>query len=180
VTLPDELVFEDTAPRLVDLSGDGQAEVVVVESHSEKGARLAIWTAAGRLAAGPFAGQRHRWLAPLGAADFDGDGQVEFAYVLRPHLDATLMLARLQGGALVVQELAAGLPSHRYRAAILEGGIADCAGAPVILTADAGWRAIVATRLQDGAAVSRALGDYAGSESFDAAAAAMGCSLSKP
>ncbi len=74
--LPANRVFEDTAPRLVDLEGDGAPEVVVVESDASAGARLAVYDADGLVAATPFIGTRFRWLAPVGAADLDGDGRV--------------------------------------------------------------------------------------------------------
>lgn len=85
------VVFEDTAPRLVDLDGDGSPEVITVESHEQAGARLAIWgvDAAGRLvskANTDFIGTPYRWLSVAGAADMDGDGYVEIAYIDRPHL----------------------------------------------------------------------------------------------
>ena len=37
VELPANRVFEDLQPRLVDLDGDGQSEIIVVESDSFKG-----------------------------------------------------------------------------------------------------------------------------------------------
>ncbi|MBS8229272.1 hypothetical protein DYI42_23880, partial [Vannielia litorea] len=43
VNLPEELVFEDVSPRLWDMTGEGEPEIVVVESHRDKGARLAVW-----------------------------------------------------------------------------------------------------------------------------------------
>lgn len=177
VSLPEELVFEDTAPRLVDLTGDGLAEVVVVESHRDFGSRLAIWGPQGRRAAAEFIGMPYRWLAPLGAADFDGDGRIEFAYVLRPHLDATLTLVRLEGSALVAVAASAGLPNHRYREAVIEGGVADCADGVMILTSETNWHAIIATRLRDGRLISRTVGAYAGPGSFAVAAAGLGCRL---
>lgn len=170
VRLPEDLVFEDTAPRLADLDGDGGAEVIVVESHRDRGARLAVWGIGGdgpaRIAVTPFIGQRFRWLAPVGAADLDGDGRVEIAYVETPHLGRVLKIVRPEGGRLVPVAEAAGLTNHRFGAPAIEGRIATCGGRPTILTADAGWRRIVGTVLLDGTAVSRDLGDYAGPRSF--------------
>ncbi len=178
--LPEEMVFEDVAPRLADLTGDGVAEAVVVESDVAKGARLAIWGPDGRIAAGPFIGTTHRWLAPLGALDVDGDDRLEFAYVLRPHLDAVLSVVRFDPQGLVVLAQASGLPSHQYRSGVLEGGIAACADGPVMLTADSGWAKVMATRWVDGALQSKALGRYRGPESFAEAATAMGCEFNAP
>jgi len=75
--LPQERVFEDIAPRLADMDGDGDAEVITVESAQTAGARLAIYDEAGLVAATPYIGRTNRWLAPLGAADLDGDGRMD-------------------------------------------------------------------------------------------------------
>ncbi|CAN0601882.1 unnamed protein product, partial [Ectocarpus sp. 12 AP-2014] len=64
--LPQSRVFEDTNPRVVDVDGDGDAEVVVVESDAQRGARLAIYDETGLIAANDYIGQRNRWLAPAG------------------------------------------------------------------------------------------------------------------
>ena len=92
VILPEHSVFEDTGPRIVDLDGDGRNEVIVVESHRSLGASLAVYGLRGgtlaKLTATPYIGRANRWLAPIGvgAADLDGDGFFELAYVDRPHL----------------------------------------------------------------------------------------------
>ena len=169
--LPEDLVFEDTAPRLADLGGDGAPEVIVVESHTSQGARLAVWGPEGRIAATPFIGTRFRWLAPLGAADLDGDGRVEIAYVETPHLGRTLRLVRLEGDRLVPVAEAKGHSNHRFGDPGLQGGIALCPGGPVIVTADAGWRRALHTRWQGGALVTEDAGRYAGPDSLSPGAA---------
>lgn len=175
--LPDDMVFEDVVPHLADMTGDGVAEAVVVESHVAEGARLAIWGPEGRIAAGPFIGTPRRWLAPLGAADFYGDGGVEFAYVLRPHLDAVLSVVRFgQQGFEVLAEVA-GRPSHKLGSPLLEGGVIDCAGRALLLTADSHWRNVIVTRLADGRFESEVVRAYDGPQSFGAAATALGCAF---
>ncbi len=66
--LPEHSVFEDTAPRLADLDGDGRPEVMVVETDLDRGAALAVYGLRDdrlvTLAATPFIGRPHRWLAP--------------------------------------------------------------------------------------------------------------------
>lgn len=172
--LPEELVFEDTAPRLADLDGDGAPEVIVVESHATQGARLAVWGPGGRIAATHFIGTRFRWLAPLGAADLDGDGRVEIAYVETPHLGRTLRLVRLEGEALVPVAEAKGHSNHRFGDTFLQGGIAGCPGGAVIVTADAGWRRALHTRWQGGALLTEDAGRYAGPDSLAPGAACNG------
>lgn len=173
-TLPDDLVFEDTAPRLSDLDGDGFAEIIVVESHLRRGARLAVWRlhAGGltRAAATPFVGRRFRWLAPVGAADLDADGRIEIAYVETPHLGRVLKVLRWQDGQLVPVAELAGVTNHRFGQPGIEGRIARCSGQPTILLADAEWRRVVGARLRDDRLHVSDLGVYRGPQSFQAIA----------
>ncbi|MCB2129983.1 MAG: VCBS repeat-containing protein [Rhodobacteraceae bacterium] len=164
------IVFEDTEPRLADLDGDGAPEVIVVESDPGLGARLAVWTlrdrALYRLAATDFIGKRFRWLAPVGAADLDGDGQVEIAYVETPHLGKVLKIVRLAGDRLVPVAKAAGLTNHVNGDTFIQGGVFRCGEGMVLLTADARWTRIVGTMLDRGRLRHRDLGPYEGPESF--------------
>lgn len=79
--LPPNRVFEDLHPRLIDLDGDGRDEIIVVESDMGLGASLAVYgIVEGRLAKRsetPFLGRSNRWLNPLGAGDFNGDGKLD-------------------------------------------------------------------------------------------------------
>ncbi len=169
ITLPDSLVFEDTTPRLADLDGDGGPEVIVVEAALDHGARLVIYDETGRIAATPHIGRANRWLAPVGAADLDGDGAVEIAYIDRPHLAKTLRIWRYQDRRLVHVADAPGLTNHRIGWEFIPGGVRDCGSGPEIVTADADWSRIVATRLVAGRLTSTALRAYDGPESLNAA-----------
>ncbi|SNY51382.1 Repeat domain-containing protein [Pseudooceanicola antarcticus] len=167
--LPKELVFEDAAPRLADLDGDGAPEVIVVESHTARGARLAIWGPEGRITATPAIGRAFRWLAPLGAADLDGDGRTELAFVDRPHLARILRIWRYEDGQLTEIARAEGVTNHRIGWSRIPGGLRDCDG-PEMILADAEWTEVLALRLTTGGRVSRrVLGPYTGPESLDAA-----------
>jgi hypothetical protein len=173
------LVFEDVAPRLVDLDGDGAAEVITVESHETRGARLSIWgwrdDALAPLAATPFIGTRFRWLAPVGvgAADLDGDGTMEIAYIDRPHLAKTLRVWRYEAGAEGprLTELASmgQLTNHRIGEDHISGGIRTCGQRPELVLADATWESIMAVWLHDGALRKRALAPFVEGAGFDAA-----------
>lgn len=164
--VPRHRLYEDITPRLADLDGDGRPEILVVESDHRRGARLLALFLDGRSAATPFIGTPRRWLAPVGVADLDGDGQVEIAYVETPHLGGVLKIARLDANALRVVAEATGLSNHRMGDDFIQGRIADCDGGPTVLTADAGWGRIIGTSLEDGRAVSRDLGPYVGPEGF--------------
>ncbi len=143
ITLPPHRVFEDVEARLADLDGDGRAEVVVVETDLALGASLAIYGPRGRIAATPFIGQPHRWLAPAGIADFDGDGTIEIAYVDRPHLVADLVFVRLEGDRLVETARLPGLTNHRIGDDFISGGLRDCATGPDLILASRDWSRIL-------------------------------------
>jgi hypothetical protein len=179
-TLPAPLVFEDTAPRLADLDLDGAPEVIAVEAHEERGARLAVWgLRAGhleQLAASPFIGIRFRWLAPAGAGDLDGDGAAEIAWVDRPHLEKTLRVWRYLPDPPRLEPVAAlpGVTNHRIGETDIAGGLRDCGAGPEIVVADADWRRLLAVRLEGGRLTARDIGPHAGRASFSAALTCAG------
>lgn len=158
VRLPENLVFEDFAPRLIDLNLDGRPEIVVVESDQDKGARLAVWEVTGghgsprlvRAAATDFIGRRFRWLAPIGAADFDNDGSLELAYVETPHLGKTLRIVRLDGPRLHEVAAMKGVTNHAIGQETVHSRIELCAGIPVIAALDANGTDIISVRMTDG------------------------------
>jgi hypothetical protein len=169
IVLPSARVFEDLAPRVADLEGDGMNEIVVVETDLAQGASLAVYDAYGFVARTPFLGQTHRWLAPVGAADLDSDGRVEIAYVETPHLGRVLKLVRLDGDRLVPVAELPELTNHRIGDAFIQGGIADCAEGPVIVTADAEWTRVMVTRFDGRMLTTEAVAPYTGPESLDSA-----------
>ncbi len=183
VTFPDELVFEDTSPRLADLDGDGRPEIIVVQSHQRLGAQLAIYDFAAdgetltQIAETPFIGRANRWLAPIGAADLDGDGHIEIAYIDRPHLAKTLRVWRFHpdgqgGGELEEVAAAQGLTNHRIGEDFISGGIRDCGEGPELVTADADWSDVIVTRMDAGGGLAiRSVARF----SAEALADVLGC-----
>ena len=173
----DQIVFEDTAPRLADLDGDGAPEVITVESHESYGARLAIYylykDALGLAAATPFIGQRFRWLSVIGAADLDGDGKTEIAYIDRPHLAKTLRIWRYETtnnkATLTPVADLKGLTNHQIGWDYILGGIRACGGMPEIITADADWTQIRSTTLSVETLRAKSIAPYAGPKSIQGA-----------
>ena len=166
IRLPQTRVFEDIAPRLI-LDGDGVALAMVVESDLKLGARLALYDQDGLRAATPFIGRTHRWLAPIGAGDLDGDGHVEVAYIDRPHLAKTLKIWRLNPDGLSFVAELTGLTNHRIGWNFIPGGLRDCGQGLEMIVASGNWTRIVAVRLQADALVVRDLGAYENSASLE-------------
>lgn len=181
LTLPDSRVFEDLSPRLVDVDLDGDAEVVTIESSLHYGARLSVYDETGLVAATPYIGQSHRWLAPVGAADLDGDGSIELAYVDRPHLAKKLRVWRFENGTLTeisyspdgpAQDLLAsvGVTNHKIGWDYILGGIRDCGEGPALVVGSGDWTSVWAFTLSpDGSLQAKASFDGATPEVFDAA-----------
>lgn len=160
VTLPQSRVFEDVTARVADLDGDGAAEVLVVETDIAHGASLAVYDTKGWVTATPFIGRTHRWLAPLGVGDLDGDGLPEIAYVDRPHLARELVIVQYRNRKLVEIARVSGLTNHRIGDPTIAGGIRNCGQGAEAVLANANWSQIMAVRLVGGTLTPRAIGAY--------------------
>lgn len=114
--LPDDAVFEDLVPRLVDADGDGKDEVMVVRSTLSGGATLSLYRLhAGllsELASTPPIGRPGRWLNPVGAADLDGNGRVDLIYVETPHIGGKLRVWEIDGNQLQQKDARHGVSNH--------------------------------------------------------------------
>jgi hypothetical protein len=109
-------VFEDRRIRFLDIDGDNKPELLAIKSGFDGGARIAAYSIRqGRivpLAESSAIGSAYRWLNLVGAADFDGDGKIEVAAVITPHLGATLRLFQLHGDRLEPDHEAWGFSNH--------------------------------------------------------------------
>ncbi|NOD63694.1 MULTISPECIES: VCBS repeat-containing protein [unclassified Ruegeria] len=172
VRLPKDRVFEDLSPRLIDIDADGTFEAIVVESQDQQGAQLAIYNASGtKIAATPHIGTRFRWLAPIGAADLDGDGHIEIAYIDRPHLAKTLRVWRYKDNALTEIASISGLTNHKIGEDFISGGVGTCGDRPELIVASADWSRIVSVSYDNGWTKTD-LGPFKGSNSL---AQALNC-----
>lgn len=179
VILPQSLVFEDTSPRLADLDGDGSPEVIVVESSQTQGARLAVYDASGRVAHTPHIGRKNRWLAPIGAADFTGNGRLEIAIVVTPHLSGSVQLLSYENSRLSVIATAEGYTNHRIGDAEIAGGIRTCGPQPELILAQMPWHRASPAQMVALYLNGKALSPHSFSAPFTAknVAAAQACAL---
>lgn len=183
LTLDDAHVFEDLVPRIADLDNNGTAEIITIRSHQNLGAQLAIYAPDPEnrtfelIATTPYIGRRNRWLAPIGVADFNGDGQMDIAYVDRPHLARTLRIwSFVPGGLAGTGELreianAGGFSNHRIGEDFITGGVRDCGAGPEMVLADANWTSVMVARMQGGLIEGEAVAPF----SPQAIAAALDC-----
>lgn len=171
IRLPENRVFEDLAPRII-LDEFGRTYVMVVETDLNLGARLAIYSASGLEFSTPFIGRTHRWLAPVGAADLNGDGIPEIAYVEKPHLSKELKVWQFDKNGLTFLTSLKGLTNHRIGQDFISSGIRDCGDGPEIITADANWRNVMATRLVGGSLSTRSIAVFKDASSI---ATALAC-----
>ena len=123
IRLPENSVFEDRFPRLADIDGDGQDDIVVVRSYLDAGAAVSVWTLKDGeivpLGESAPIGTPNRWLNPAGIADFDGDGRVEIAAVITPHIGGTLKFYELREGRLVEEAAEPGFSNHEIGSRVL-------------------------------------------------------------
>lgn len=152
-------VFEDLTVRLADLNGNGQDELVVVQSSLEKGSALAVLgLRAGRLQAiarTPWIGTPNRWLNPAGIADYNGDGILEIALVRTPHIGGTLQFWQLAGGELIARGEQYGFSNHRIGSRIQDLSATldwDGDGIVDLLLPEVGRRSLAVVTLSGGTA----------------------------
>ena len=145
--LTTEAVFEDRAPRIVDIDGDGVDEILAVKSYTRAGAALAVIETSDRglrmAAESEPIGLPFRWLNPVGVGDFDGDGRREIAAVITPHIGGILRLYDWRDERLEPETEAPGFSNHAIGSP--EQGLSMAAdmdgdGIPDLLVPDAARR----------------------------------------
>ncbi len=140
--LPEDRVFEDRTPRLVDLDGDGKTEVIAIVAFARAGGAVGIYgiedgKLVERAVSAPI-GRSNRWLNIAGIADFAGLGRQQIAYVETPHIGGTLKVLDWQGDRLEVIAATRGFSNHRNgaREQRLSAVVEDQAGPVLVVPSD--------------------------------------------
>jgi hypothetical protein len=104
--LTDDFVFEDIRPRLYDVDGDNELEIITIRTHIFRGAGIAIYKIVGEqlveYAHVPEIGSPNRWLNIVAINDLDKDGMVELVWIETPHIGGILKVAKIRAGTLQV------------------------------------------------------------------------------
>jgi len=172
--LDSQQVFEDIITRLADIDGDGKNEVITIRSHQNKGAQIAIYgitkTQPDRLsliASTPYIGKPYRWLAPIGIADFNRDGNMDIAYIDRPHLAKRLRVWSYSPTGLTQIAQQSGLTNHRIGDDFITGGVQRCGKETAMITLNSDWTRVMKTYFENDQLVSEDIGPYIASISTD-------------
>lgn len=163
VTLSKDSIFEELNPRLHDIDNDGDPEAIVVESKLGLGAALVVYDLENgqlRRTVTPNIGTQNRWLAPIGVADFNGDGDMDVAYVDRPHLAKTLRVWTYRDGILTEIASLKGVTNHSIGEPFITSSIRTCNGRPEMILNDSRRKNIVAVFFEDGKLSTKSLGRY--------------------
>ena len=114
--LPHNEVFEDLAPRLIEIAQGEPQEILAIVSQRDSGSRLMMLRLSGNRieisAQSQPIGTPMRWLNPVGVADLDGDGRAEIAAVITPHIGGILKVYKKQGRELVEISALDGFSNH--------------------------------------------------------------------
>ena len=159
ITLPPGQVFEDISPRCGDFNNDNVPDPVTIISDAQNGARLAIYVKGDLYAQNPPIGTGNRWLAPIGVADFDGDGFEDVAYVDRPHIFGMLRVWSVEKGRMEQIAELRGFSNHRIGEDFITGGVRDCGQGPEMVVPNDRWNTLMAVRYVDGALKAAPIAD---------------------
>lgn len=113
IEIETDVVVEGISPLLADVTGDGQAEILVTVSDEESGARLRLYDQAGGVVAeSEPIGQGYRWLHQLGVGATGPDGETEIISVRTPHIGGVVEAHQLRDGRLERVATQPGYSSH--------------------------------------------------------------------
>jgi hypothetical protein len=114
-TLDAKHVFEDRRVRMVQLDDDLAPEAVIIRSHLDEGAAIAIYDIGDSItlkAESANIGTRNRWLNIAGFGQFTELGKIEIAAVITPHLKGRLTIFEIRGNKIEAVSAISGYTNH--------------------------------------------------------------------
>lgn len=114
--LEDNYVFEDLAPRMIDVNADGRPELLCIRSEVNSGAALVIYELRER-SIRPYAwieevGTRFRWLNVVAVKDLDNDDTLDLVWIQTPHIGGILKSTNIAEGKMEVLDEMGGVSNH--------------------------------------------------------------------
>jgi hypothetical protein len=150
ISLPDNEVIEGIAPIWVDITGDGQREIIVTVSDINLGAGIVIFTEDGeRFAEGPKIGQPFLWRHQIAFGSFGPNSENELAVVRTPHIGGVVEFYQYSDGKLNLMAEYSGVTSHIIGSRNLDmsaAGDFDGDGLNELLVLNSGLSEIIALR----------------------------------
>ncbi len=109
----DNEVIEGIAPIWIDLTGDGQKEIIITVSDLDLGAGIVVLDETGEIIAqGPKMGTSFRWRHQIAISNFGPLGEIELAVVRTPHIAGNVEFYRLKDGVFSIVAEFPGVTSH--------------------------------------------------------------------
>ena len=154
IELAGDEVFEGNNLFWADIDQDGSKEIIstVTRAGNNQYARVVIYKQNGDVMAEgpPIDATVSRWRHLIGAADFNGSGQLEVASTLFPHIGGQTELFFRHNTALLQEEAGLGFSSHRYVGTNIDAaGIVRGESTTVIVIPTQNYGALGAVALDD-------------------------------
>ncbi|MEM7575047.1 MAG: VCBS repeat-containing protein [Bacteroidota bacterium] len=114
--LPQVSVFEDLAPRFIDVNQDEVPELLCIKSGLDSGAGLVIYQLENNelleYAYTDPIGWANSWLNPVAVSDLDRNGSLDLLWIQTPHVGGVLKSTQIRPGLLEVIDDFRGVSNH--------------------------------------------------------------------
>ena len=113
ISISENEVIEGIAPIWIDITGDGQREIIVTVSDLNLGAGIVVFSENGELLAeGQKMGQPFRWRHQIAYGTMGSNGETELVVVRTPHIGGLVEYYQFSAGNLEIVAQYSGITSH--------------------------------------------------------------------